>query len=163
MNVSTFMGESKGHILAQMEEFFQTHQATLAIVFSSVSQDYKGLSKDLTKRGIRVWGCTTAGEIESGTTAEKSISCMLLDVPQDCFHIISRPISTGNIIETSQEMAEDAQKHFPNPAILVVGSGISTDGEAIVTGTQAVLGKKVRMVWRTSRRRPGDGSHLCTQ
>ena len=107
---------------------------TLAIVFMSVKQDSKAVSKLLDEKGIQIFGATTAGEFIDGEIEEGGIVMLLLDINPAYFKLV--------FIETSKEAAfKDAKKigitgceTFTNPAFIIASGGVALDGEDIVEG-----------------------------
>ena len=108
-----------------------TFKPTLAIVFSSVVHDFSELSK-VTDSNIQIFGASTSGEIADDEVLESSIVIMLLDINNNYFKVLLKETKESNTKKISKEAANYAKKTFKNPAMLIVASGLETDGENIV-------------------------------
>ncbi|MGB5007888.1 MAG: FIST N-terminal domain-containing protein [Ferruginibacter sp.] len=144
MKARSIKGRSTEEIKTALEESMADgFKPTLAIVFISVKQDREAISGLLDKKGIQVFGATTAGEFIDGEMEAGSIVMLLLDMDPVYFKI--------EFLETSQETAfEDAIKlgiagkeTFSNPAFIIANSGVALDGEPFVEGIIQAFGKEV--------------------
>ncbi|MFZ1370020.1 MAG: FIST N-terminal domain-containing protein, partial [Ferruginibacter sp.] len=144
MKARSIKGRSTEEIKTALEESMADgFKPTLAIVFISVKQDREAISGLLDKKGIQVFGATTAGEFIDGEMEAGSIVMLLLDMDPVYFKI--------EFLETSQETAfEDAIKlgiagkeTFANPAFIIANSGVALDGEPFVEGIIQAFGKEV--------------------
>ncbi len=109
-------------------------EPTLAIVFTSVKQDREAISNLLDKKGIRVFGATTAGEFIDGDIEGGSIVLMLLDMNPAYFKIAFFETSPETAHEDAYRLGITGKKTFTNPAFIIANSGVSLDGEPIVEG-----------------------------
>ena len=69
MEGKSIKAKSTGEIKAALKEIMDgKFKPTLAIVFASVKQDRKAISKLWGEKSIRIFGATTAGEFIDGDT-----------------------------------------------------------------------------------------------
>jgi hypothetical protein len=115
---------------------------TLAIVFSSIKQDWKTTSDFLDSKGIIVFGATTAGEFINGDIEEGSIVMMLLDMNPSYFKLVFLETSTEATLEDSKKLGGIGKETFTNPAFIIATGGIFIDGEQIVDGIMQGFGEE---------------------
>jgi len=115
---------------------------TLAIVFSSIKQDWKTVSDVLNKKEITVFGATTAGEFIDGDIEEGSIVMMLLDMNPAYFKLIFLETSTETTLEDAKKLGGIGKETFTNPAFIIATGGIFIDGEQIVDGIMQGFGEE---------------------
>ena len=84
------------------------------------------------KYDISIFGSSSSGEIEQDEIFEKSIVVMLIDIRTEDFNIYIQETGDDTIKNISEQAVAHAFKLFENPAIIVVASGLDTDGEEIV-------------------------------
>jgi hypothetical protein len=118
---------------------------TLAIVFSSVSQDLKGICAAIDEEGIAIFGCTTNGEFIDEQTEKGSWVMMLLDMDEDHFEIYFEEYPSQNYREVAARVAQKARSRFDAPAFLIGLSHYSVDGEEILQGITDVVGEQVNV------------------
>lgn len=138
----------KGHSIAEIKTALIDCMAdgfkpTLAIVFSSISQDIKAISKLLDGRNMSIFGCTTNGEFIDEDTEKGSVAMLLLDMNPDYFQIYFEEYPNKNYKEVAKEIALKAKEKFGKPAFLIGTSGASADGEEILRGFENIIGKDV--------------------
>jgi hypothetical protein len=107
---------------------------TLAIVFSSISQDRKALVNFFEEQKIDIYGATTAGEIIDDEVMENNTVLMLLDINRNNYKIFCA--ASDNTYKVSNDMAKFAKSTFKDPSIIVVSSGLTIDAEQIINGVQ---------------------------
>ncbi len=112
----------------------QGFRPTLAIVFMSVKQDRKAVSKILDEKGIQIFGATTAGEFIDGEIEEGSIVILLLDMNRDYFKIGFLEINGSTALENAVKLGITGKETFANPAFIIANSGVALDGEPFVEG-----------------------------
>lgn len=112
----------------------------LAIVFGSQAIDLRSVISILTAKGIQVFGSTTAGEITDQQIAEGSLSIMLIDIPRDWFHIQIADFKELGAAKTVQGLARKAKKAFLNPAVILLVSGLETNGDEVILSILNELG-----------------------
>jgi len=115
---------------------------TLAIVFSSIKQDWKTTSNFLDSKGIIVFGATTAGEFINGDIEEGSIVLMLLDMNPSYFKLVFLETTTETTLEDAKRIGYIGKETFTNPAFIIATGGIFIDGEHIVDGIMQSFGEE---------------------
>jgi hypothetical protein len=107
---------------------------TLAIVFSSRSQDWNAVNKVLDNKGIVVFGATTAGEFIDGDIEKESMVVMLLDMNPAYFKLKFIETSTDKTFEDAKKLGISGKETFANPAFIIATGGIFIDGDKIIEG-----------------------------
>jgi hypothetical protein len=115
---------------------------TLAIVFSSISQDWNAVSDLLDKKGIVVFGATTAGEFIDGEIEKGNMVIMLLSMNPAYFKLEFIETSTDETFEDAKKLGIIGKETFTNPAFIIATGGIYLDGEQIVDGIMQGLGEE---------------------
>lgn len=120
-------------------------QPTLAIVFASVAVDLAGFAAVTAALGFPVIGCSSCGEILSCGAGELvpdgTITGVVLDRDPAAFAvtvvepIAARPFGGG------QAVAAWARNRFADAGLVVLGSGLQLDGERLVEGIIARIGR----------------------
>ena len=118
---------------------------TLAVVFSSVSQDLKSICEVVDAEGIAIFGCTTNGEFIDEQTETGSWAMLLMDLNPDYFQIHLEEYPDKNYREIARIMAEKVGVRFKTPAFLIGVSFFETDGEEILHGFEAVFGQETNL------------------
>lgn len=118
---------------------------TLAVVFSSKSQDLKGICDTMDAEGIALFGCTTNGEFIDEATETGSWVMLLLDINPDYFKIYLEEYTETTYREVATSIARKGKARFDRPAFLVGLSNASVDGEQILHGIEDVTGKQVNV------------------
>jgi len=118
---------------------------TLAVIFSSVSQDLKGISEAMDAEGIAIFGCTTNGEFIDEETETGSWAVLLTDLNPQYFQIHLEEYPGQNYREVSRSVARKGKARFDRPAFLVGLSNASVDGEEILHGIEDIAGKQVNV------------------
>lgn len=133
MIAKTIKGKYVEDVMTSVEEHILSgYRPSLAIVFLSIQQDWKAISAKLDKKGIKVFGATTAGEFIDGTTEENSIVLMLLDINPDFFKLAYLETGAQTTSENAKQIGMTGKNSFSNPAFIVVSGWLSNDGENIV-------------------------------
>lgn len=141
MKAKSIKGKSAEEIRSQLEQIIADgFKPTLAIVFLSISQDRKALSKILEDAGIKVFGATSNGEFIDEEYTNGGIAILLLNVAPSCFFIEFAPLNGTDDRQTAAALAKEAKERFANPAFLIVASNLSTDAESLLAGFADVLG-----------------------
>jgi len=142
MKVKTLKGKSAEIIQKEILKIIsEDFVPTLAIVFSSIKQDFIGLTAFLDKRNISVFGATTGGEFIDGDFDRESMAVMLLDVKSELFSLFYEAEAENDTRKKAQMLAKQALKKFMNPAFIVAGSGLRVDGEFVIRGIEDAAGK----------------------
>ncbi|MFC0605052.1 FIST signal transduction protein [Winogradskyella pulchriflava] len=113
---------------------------TLAIVFSSIQQNWKTVSDLLDQKGITIFGATTAGEFIDGDVEEGSIVMMLLDINPDYFKLEFLETSQATTLEDAKKLGFTAKASFSNPALIIATGGIFIDGDLVIEGIMQGIG-----------------------
>jgi hypothetical protein len=146
MKTKSIKGESTEEItLALQQSMADGFKPTLAIVFLSVSQNRKAISKLLDDKGIAIFGVTTSGEFIDEVTEKGTVVMLLLDMKKDHFQIHLEEYPEKNYLETAMGIAQKATEKFPKPAFLIAGSHMETDAEQLLFGFEDVVGKDVNV------------------
>jgi hypothetical protein len=146
MKAKSIKGESTEEItLALQQSMADGFKPTLAIVFLSVSQNRKAISKLLDDKGIAIFGVTTSGEFIDEVTEKGTVVMLLLDMKKDHFQIHFEEYPEKNFRETAMGIAQKATEKFPKPAFLIAGSHMETDAEQLLFGFEDVVGKDVNV------------------
>ncbi len=115
---------------------------TLAIVFISIKQDREAICELLNRKNIEIFGATTSGEFISEEIEEGSIAIMLMDLDQSFFRILFQETGNSSAYEVSKQTGTEGRKIFENPAFIIASGWLHTDGEQIVAGIEAGIGKE---------------------
>ncbi len=133
MIAKTIKGKYVEDVMKSVEEVILSgHKTSLAIVFLSIQQDFKELSTKLDRKGIQVFGATTAGEFIDGTIEEHSITLMLLDLKPDHFKLAFLETGDKTTSENARQIGVLGKETFTNPAFIIVSGWLSNEGENIV-------------------------------
>jgi len=134
--------EIKTALVQSMDDGFKP---TLALVFSSKSQDIKAISKVLDDKNIVIFGCTTNGEFIDEETEKGSAAILLLDMNKDYFDVYLEEYPNKNYREIAKSIASKANKEFKKPAFLMAASHMETDAEQLLFGFEDIIGKDVNV------------------
>jgi hypothetical protein len=149
--------QTKSFTALSLKEFHQKVQIALqddfqpgiAIIFSSVSIDFKVITEYFKQKGVAVFGCSTCGEFlynkDGHAILENSIICVLLELQKESYH--KKLFDGENIssLELGHKLGSWAKSKFKNPALFVLASGLLTDGEQLVTGIQEITGDDIKI------------------
>ena len=102
---------------------------TIAIIFISVKQDRKAISKFLNSKNIDVFGATSCGEFTNGVQTEGEIAILLLDLSKAYYQIQFKAIEDNNLENTTASIANAALEKFSNPSLIVCSTGINKKQE----------------------------------
>jgi hypothetical protein len=124
-------------------------QPNTAIIFSSVELDLKEMVSFLGQQQVRVFGCSSCGEFlynhQDHVITEGGLVCLMMDLKPDSFAIKLFQSSGQTSFELGNHIGKWAGDVFEKPAILILGSGLDTDGEQLVRGIQKVAGNEITM------------------
>lgn len=118
---------------------------TLAIVFSSVSQDLKGICDVMDAEGLAIFGCTTCGEFIDEKTESGTWVMLLMDLDPEYFQILLEEYPDKNYRETAQTIARKMGVSIESPAFLIGVSHLETNGEEILNGFEDVFGQEANL------------------
>lgn len=146
MKAKSIKGKSPEQIkVALKNSMSDGFKPTLAIMFCSVSQDRKAISKLLDAEDIAIYGVTTNGEFIDEVTEKLSTAIMLLDIKKEYFRIYFEELPEKNYREKTQGIARLAKETFSSPTFLIAGSHLETDAEQFLFGFEDVVGKHVNV------------------
>lgn len=146
MNAKSIKGKTPEEIkLALKNGMADGFKPTLAIVFLSVSQDRKAISRLLDEKGIAIFGATTSGEFIDEETEKGSTVMLLLNMNRDHFQVYLDEYPEKNYRETAAGIATKAKAKFSKPAFLISGSHMETDAEQLLFGFEDIIGKEVNV------------------
>lgn len=142
MKTSSIQGDSFDTLCSNLISLLASNpiKPSLALVFCGPGHDIQALQSLFQSYDIELCGATTAGEIAENQVWEDTIVCLLLELPRDSFYVPEIGDSTSSIFQRAQKVGEDALERFSNPLVLVVASGLDTDGEAVINGLKSKLG-----------------------
>jgi hypothetical protein len=120
-----------------------------AIIFSSVDLGLRELVDFLETKNVSVFGCSSCGEFlydsQDQIITDGGLVCLMMTLIPGSFEI---KLFNGNgkpSFNLGNELGKWAGEVFKKPAILVLGSGLDTDGEQLVKGIQHHTGNEIRM------------------
>jgi hypothetical protein len=143
MKAKTIKGNSIEAITREIDKATSDgFKPTLAIVFSSIKQDWNAISNVLDKKGITIFGATTAGEFIDGDIEAGSMVVMLLDLNPAYFKLEFIETSTDKTFEDAKKLGITGKESFTNPAFIIATGGIYLDGEQLVDGIMQGFGEE---------------------
>ncbi len=146
MKAKSIKGKSIKELKSVLAETITTDfKPTLGIVFSSTSQDLKGICDVLDAEGIAIFGCTTAGEFIDEETEQGTWVMLLMDLNPAYFQIYLKEYPDKNYREVAHSIAKKAGISFENPAFLIGVSHLETNGEEILHGFEEVFGQEINL------------------
>ncbi|MEZ5033380.1 MAG: FIST N-terminal domain-containing protein [Chitinophagaceae bacterium] len=145
MQAKSIKGKSTAEIKKALSDSMEdAFKPTLAIVFMSISQDRKVVCELLTNAGLDVFGATSCGEFTEGYQAEGSIVVLLLDIPKNYYAFLFEEIGDSNLSEVGHRIAQEAEKKFTHPSMILCSTGINSKAE-LFNGTQLVQSVKEKL------------------
>ncbi len=146
MKAKSINGKSTEEIQAALKNSMADgFKPTLAIVFSSKSQDWKSIRALLDAKGIAIYGCTTNGEFIDEEPQKGSAAILLLDLNKDFFQIYFEEYPNENYREVATTIAKRAKEKFKKPAFIIGLSHNGADGEEILHGLEEIAGNDVNV------------------
>ncbi len=144
MKAKSIKGKSTEEIQSELKNSMEGgFKPTLAIMFSSVSQDLHALSKITYDAGLELFGVTTNGEFIDEETEKGSVVALLLEINKNYYEIYLEEYPNKNFKEVSMGIAGKAKAIFKKPAFIIGTSHPAADGEEILRGFEEVIGKDV--------------------
>ena len=146
MKAKSIKGKSPEEIQSALQKSMDDGFApSLAIVFLSVSQDRREISKIISDAGIKIFGVTTNGEFIDENPEKQSVVILLLDINPGYFLVSFCEYPEKNFRDVARAEAEKAKKSFEQPAFLIAGSNLETDAEQLLFGFEDAIGKDVNV------------------
>ena len=134
---SAYSAAELGTVLDRVQtEGFTT---TLALVFTSTTLDVGEVQAEFVKREIRICGCSSAGEIVSGSLESDAITGLLIELDTSAFTVWTG--LAGSIEAQASELGREAVRRYEDPQILFLTGGLLVDGEDVITGMQRGAGR----------------------
>ena len=144
MKAKSIKGKSPEEIQTKLEEAMSdSFSPTIAMVFSSITQDRKSICDILDVKGISIFGATSLGEFIDGEKGINSTAIMLLDMEKSHFQIILEDSGFGKEREDARFIGQKGKEKFENPAFFLCGSNMQADGEEITKGIVDACGSDV--------------------
>lgn len=146
MKAKSIKGKSIPELKATLAKTIsEDFQPTLAVIFSSKSQDLEGICDAMDAEDIALFGCTTSGEFIDEETEQGTWTALLMDLNPDYFQIYLKEYPGKNYRQVAHAVAKNVRGNFDNPAILLGVSHVETNAEEILHGFQEVLGQEVKL------------------
>ncbi|MFZ4520078.1 MAG: FIST signal transduction protein [Bacteroidales bacterium] len=124
-------------------------QPNAAILFSSVELDLREIITFLKTARVSVFGRSSCGEFlydkEKQVISEGGLVCMMMDLTPGTFGIKLFGGKDLSSFTLGTQIGKWAGEVFEDPAVLILGSGLDTDGEQLVRGIQKVAGEGITM------------------
>ncbi|AFM11528.1 adenylate/guanylate cyclase domain-containing protein [Turneriella parva] len=134
---ATSIAELESELDAQLSAEFKPN---LAIVFASEHLIDWQIQRIFAERGIEVFGACSAEEISLDRVHQKSIACLLLELPATAMRLktfeISEPGSATAAHDLGKTLAGFATQQYKNAVVLllVAGGGIAIRVEQVLSG-----------------------------
>ena len=146
MKAKSIKGKSVEELKAALAKTISADfMPTLAIIFSSVSQDLKSICDVVDAEGIAIFGCTTSGEFIDEETETGSWVMLLMDLNPEYFQIHLEEYPDKNYRELAHTLAKKVKLSMEDPALLLGVSQIETNGEEILHGFEDVFGQDANL------------------
>ena len=120
-----------------------------AILFCSVELDLHDIVTYLKNQDISIFGCSSCGEFlyndQSQVISEGGLVCLMMLLVPGSFKIRLFDGKEKSSFELGNLIGEWAGDVFKDPAILILGSGLDTDGEQLIRGIQHLTGNDISM------------------
>jgi len=161
MQLKTFHADSvKGFRNAWEMNTSDGFQPKTAILFASVSLNLEEIVTFLKTTGVQVFGCSSCGEFlydkEGQTISEGGLVCLMMSLVPGSYGIELFEGRNRSSAELGLSIGQWASELYKKPAILLVASGLDTDGEQVVRGIQEIAGKDITMFGGLA----GDDAHF---
>ena len=137
---------SIGKLIERIDDnIVNNFKPTLAFVYVSVHYSIPNLVKKLEKYDFFIVGASTVGEIyadshHSTEVKNKTITCMLVELDKSAFALKVKDVNKHeDYYKLGSKMAKWSKKHFSNPAILTITSGLHFDNDTYLKGLQTKI------------------------
>ncbi|MCX6267544.1 MAG: FIST C-terminal domain-containing protein [Bacteroidetes bacterium] len=150
MLLKTFHTDSvKGFRQAWADHTSGGFQPNAAIIFSSVDLDLQEIVSYLQTLKVSVFGGSSCGEFlyddQNQVITEGGLVCLMMALAPATFEVKLFSGMGQSSFALGNEIGKWAGGVFEKPAILILGSGLETDGEQLVKGIQHLVGHEVSM------------------
>jgi hypothetical protein len=117
---------------------------TLAVAFAADTHDFAAVGRVFAEVGVDVFGASSAGEIIVGDGGESvrvgAIVASLFDLDRSAYCLRLLKTEDASSESLGDAAGAWARETFARPALLVVATTLTTDGEVIVRRLHAALG-----------------------
>ncbi|MEI6900685.1 MAG: FIST N-terminal domain-containing protein [Bacteroidota bacterium] len=150
MQVKTFSANSFKEVQQRLMEISeQNFNPGVAIIFASVDIDLEEMIVLFRQKNIRLFGCSSCGEFifdnNDQVISDGGVVCMLIDMIPSSYSIKLFPGNGLTSYANGQKIGDWAKVQFEDPGLIVLASGLDTDGEQLVKGIQSAAGEKITM------------------
>ena len=150
MLVKTFHTDScKGFKQSWAEHTNDGFQPNAAVIFSSVEMELREVVSFLQPLSVRTFGCSSCGEFlydnPNQVISEGGLVCLMMTLVPETFDIKLFNGAGQSSFNLGNGIGKWAGELFEKPAILLLASGLDTDGEQLVKGIQHVAGSDITM------------------
>jgi hypothetical protein len=150
MILKTFSTDTvKGFIQTWNDHTSDGFHPNAAVIFASVAVDLHEMVSFLQTIDIKVFGCSSCGEFlfddQKQSITEGGLVCVMLNLIPGSFDIKLINGRGQSSFDLGNKIGQWACEAFEKPAILVLASGLETDGEQLVGGIQHLAGKDITM------------------
>jgi hypothetical protein len=132
---------------AQLKHALNTidFKPTLAFAFVSFSFPITRMMDIFKEEHIPLFGSSSGGEIlfdrEKNYVGEKSAVIVLTDISADSYqiHLVSKDMATSYVL--GKQLGEKISRSYRQPGAIVMATGLSMDGQALVNGICKKVGR----------------------
>ena len=150
MKIKTLHNDS---LLAFQQQFISAtgdgFSPNVAIIFASVNLDLQEMILFLDKNKVKVFGCSSCGEFvydqADQIISDGGLVCALMELSPGTFAINEFSRQELSSFDLGKTVGGWATSVFEKPALLIMASGLDTDGEQLVNGIQHTAGKDITM------------------
>ena len=147
MEAKSIKGKSPQEIQAELKQCkADGYKPTLAIVFLSIKQDSREVTKIFNSENIELFGATTAGEFIDGNYENGSITILLFDMDKNYFKILFEDYRGKDPKNVARRLGQKSLQEFSNPAFIITSSGMLLDGEKVIRGLEEAAGTEIN-IW----------------
>lgn len=114
--------------------------ANLAIVFAHVDFDLQMVGEAFLSEGIDCIAASSAGEFIDGSFEQPGIAVLLLQMDPSFYKLVLAPVRES-LVDAVTLVAKAGIDAFIHPAYMVLVSGLTNDGEVIVSQIQKTAGE----------------------
>jgi hypothetical protein len=150
MQIKTIQTDTVASFKEMFQGYIQTgFKPTAAIIFTSVALDINDITAFLQSNNIKTFGSSSCGEFlydqSQQVITEGALVCALFEMEPGSFTITAFDKSGGLSFDLGTTVGNWAKSQFEKPALLIVASGLETDGEQLVRGIQTIAGQDITM------------------
>ncbi len=147
MQAKSIKGKSAAEIKSVLEQSMANDfHPTLAIVFTSLNDQWLEIQAVLNKKSIAVFGATTAGDFTEHGLADTGIILLLLDINPKHFIVILKDNELNTPFVTVAEIAKTALNSFSNPAFIILATHTKTPADDIIAGIVNKVGDNATII-----------------